>query len=342
MCCAKSSDGWIKTLFVLEARALNRIAVPWTVATINAIVWTILTERVLPPADPEQSLVYETFFSLGLNTTMAFLLVFRLNRSAQRFWLARANWGNVIALGRSITSSVLTHGKHDPRNRDDVIRWVLAFAVSTMHYIRGIKTLMPDTLAGILKEDELRELQEASHPPLHAADTIRFHLKELFIVAETTPFGISLSRTHYLILVEKQLNDMMNEEGAMERIKSTPLPLVYVTHLRTFLIVYLLAIPYTWAPSLGYSTIPVVMLTALAMLGLDGAAEEVQAPFNKDRVNHLNMDAFCLMLMSNIIQQLQDDAERGTKMKCRQTGSEVNVDSIADIGYDDSSNLRSH
>lgn len=330
MSSAKSSDGWIKTLFVLEARALNRIAVPWTVATINAVVWTILAEQVLPPADPEQTLLYEAFFTLGLNTTMAFLLVFRLNRSAQRFWLARAKWGNVIALGRSITSSVLTHGKHDPRNRDDIIRWVLAFAVSTMHFIRGVKTMTPDILAGILNEDERVELQETTHPPLHAADTIRFHIKELFMAAKTTPFGVSQSHTQYLILVEEQLNTMMAEEGAMERIKSTPLPLVYVTHLRTILILYLLAMPYIWAPSLRYSTIPLVMLTAFAMLGLDGAAEEVEAPFSKDRPNHLNMDAFCIMLMSNVLQQLQGHEKREIRMKHRHAVSDANVESIND------------
>jgi putative membrane protein len=341
MSSAKSSDGWIKTLFVFEARALNRIALPWTVATINAVVWTILSEQVLPPHDPDQSLLYETFFSLVLNTTMAFLLVFRLNRSAQRFWLARANWGNVIALARTITGSVLTHGKHDPRNRDDVIRWVLAFTVATMYFIRGIKTMMPDILAGILNEDDLTELQEAAHPPLHAADNMRYHLKELFLVTDTTAFGVSQSRTQYLILMEQQLNTLIAEVGAMERIKSTPLPMVYVTHLRTFLILYLVAIPYIWADSLRYLTIPLVMLTAFAMLGLDGAAEEVEAPFRKERTNHLNMDAFCLLLMSNVLQQLQDDFKREIKLKWQQLASDTIVESISEIGCDDDKNLRS-
>lgn len=341
MCYVKSNDGWVKTLFVLEGRALDRIAVPWMLTTINAVVWTLVAELVLPPMDPERSMLFEAFFSLVMNTTLAFLLVFRLNRSAERFWIARANWGAIVAMGRSITSSVLVHGKHDPRNRDDTIRWVAAFAISTMHFMRGIKTIVPDTVAvaGILRDDELKELQEATHPPLYAADSIRFHLNELFGVVETTPFGIAHNRTQQLILVEQQLNSMMNEEGAMERIKGTPLPLVYVTHLRTFLMMFLLTVPYIWVPALGYFTIPVTMLAAFAMLGLEGAADEVEAPFRKDRTNHLNMDAYCLLLLSNILQKIQQDAERETKLKGRQNTPIGNKESIADSGCQEERNL---
>merc|ERR1712154_630013 len=69
--------------------------------------------------------------------------------------------------------------------------------------------------------------------------------------------SINLLRTQQLISLEKQLNTMIDEEGAMERIKGTPLPLVYVTHLRTWLVLFLLSMPYFWEPSLGYATIPV-------------------------------------------------------------------------------------
>jgi predicted membrane chloride channel (bestrophin family) len=54
----------------------------------------------------------------------------------------------------------------------------------------------------------------------------------------------------------------------------------------------------------------VVILSGFALLGLEGAAQEMEAPFSKDRTGHLNMDAYCLTLLSNIQQQMQDDAER--------------------------------
>lgn len=60
---------------------------------------------------------------------------------------------------------------------------------------------------------------------------------------------------------------------------------------------------------MGYATIPVTMLTAFALLGLEGAATEVEAPFEKHRTNHLNMSAYCLGVLRNITQQIQEDAD---------------------------------
>ena len=41
-----------------------------------------------------------------------------------------------------------------------------------------------------------------------------------------------------------------------------------------------------------HSTIPIVALAALGMLGIEAASVEVEQPFQKDRVNALNMDGY--------------------------------------------------
>jgi predicted membrane chloride channel (bestrophin family) len=73
--------------------------------------------------------------------------------------------------------------------------------------------------------------------------------------------------------------------------------------------------PYVWESTFGYATIPIVFLTAFALLGLEGAAQEVEASFLKNRTNHLNMDAFCLLRISNILQQISESAEPQIKKK---------------------------
>lgn len=310
ICYTKSNEGWGKTLFVFKGRALDQIMLPWALVTANAIVWTCVAELILPPLDQDDFVAFEGFFSLVVNATLAFLLVFRLNRSAERYWVARGAWGAVIALGRTIVSGVLVHGHHDAKKRDNVIRWVAAFAVSTMTFMHSVRQISPAILAGILEEKELQELQKAPHPPLHAMDEIRWNLQKLFFVDEHTPPGLAQARSQQLHLLEGQLNQLMDNTGTLERIKSTPLPLVYVTHLRTCLVLFLLCMPYVWQPSLAWGTIPIVWLASFAYLGLEGAAREVEAPFSKDRVNHLSMDAYVLMLMTNILQQIQQMADR--------------------------------
>jgi predicted membrane chloride channel (bestrophin family) len=93
-------------------------------------------------------------------------------------------------------------------------------------------------------------------------------------------------------------------------VRGTPLPIVYVTHLRTFLIFSLLLFPYVWGPSLGWVTIPFVAATAFAWLGIEGAAAESESPFRADRVNALDMDGYCLGFLGVVKQQLVNHADR--------------------------------
>jgi len=274
---------------------------------------------------------YANVLGLILSSALSFLLVFRLNRSAERFWMARKAWGIVIASSRSIAGGIIVHGRHNPKQRDEVIRWTAAVNIAIMHYTRGIRTLNRGTLLGILNEDEIRKLERLPHPPIHAAERIRRHLTAALHFDEHTPLSIAQGRSQRLTTLENQLNILMLEMGALERIHATPLPLVYVTHLRTFLLCFLLAVPYIWERNLGYATIPIVIMTAYALLGLEGTAMEVEAPFKKDRPNHLNMDAFCLLILKNIVQEIQQEADDEIAARQPITEDDESPEQFADV-----------
>ena len=171
--------------------------------------------------------------------------------------------------------------------------------------------MIAEAFAGILNKDQLKKLMRSTHPPIHAGDICRWHLHQLFTVSgtENVSFSVAQERIQQLSTLEHQLNALQDDLGALERIKATPLPLVYVTHLRTWLVLFLFSMPFIWQPSLGWATIPVVFLTSFAMLGLEGAAVEMESPWTH-RTNHLSMDAYCLLLLSNIQQIIQEDANR--------------------------------
>lgn len=266
-----------------------------------------------------------------LNTSLSFLLVFRLNRAAERYWLARTSWGTIVGNIRHLVSGIEAHGGHDEESRDCAIQWIAAFAVATMQYIRGILDIPPEMLAGVLDPKNVYRMAASSHPPLYASDRVRAALTDLFLVTPETPPGLALAWSQQLDTLEKTLNNMMDQEGAMERIRSTPLPLVYVAHLRIFLIVFLLSLPYIWYPSWRWSTIPIVFVTSFAMLGLEGAAVEVESPFRRNRPNHLDMDAFCIVIMRTIQQTLCESADRDIERKA-QTGSALNKKVVPDDG----------
>ena len=46
-------------------------------------------------------------------------------------------------------------------------------------------------------------------------------------------------------LMEQNINELLEQLGGMEKVRTTPLPLVYVTQLRTVLLLYLLTLVST-------------------------------------------------------------------------------------------------
>jgi predicted membrane chloride channel (bestrophin family) len=130
-------------------------------------------------------------------------------------------------------------------------------------------------------------------------------LQTCFVSHPDTPPGLAHAWSQQLDMLEnKTLNNIM----VMERIRSSPLPLVYVMHLRIFLFVFFISLPYIWYPSWRWSTIPIVLVTSFAMLGLEGIAIEVEYPFRRDRPNHLDTDNFCTVALGTIQQTVCDAA----------------------------------
>lgn len=251
--------------------------------------------------------------------------------------MARMSWGAIIASCRVIVGGVLVHARHDPKHRDETIRWMAAFSVVLTHFMRGIRKIDPMTVHGILYEAEIQELETMSHPPLQVAEKVRMNLAKAFHFDDKTPFSIALGRSQRLDTLEKEVNELILQMGALERIQSTPLPLVYVTHLRTFLVGFLLGFPYIWERNLGYGTIPVVALTAFALLGLEGAAMEVESPFETNRPNHLNMDAYCLVVLKNVLQLIKNDADSQILSRERHDQRDLHVEQIPEVDRSSSS-----
>ena len=91
----------------------------------------------------------------------------------------------------------------------------------------------------------------------------------------------------------------------LTKVNATPLPFVYVAHLRTFLLVYL-ALWYLEAlASHGWAALPGVALSSWALLGIEAAAIECERPFRR-RANHLALGRFCVVVAENVAQTLVD------------------------------------
>jgi hypothetical protein len=76
-------------------------------------------------------------------------------------------------------------------------------------YLRQRGFQNPETTRGILSIEELKEFETASHIPIHAADDVRYHLKEIFRIDGDTPVGLAFEQTQQLDTLEQEVNGLI-------------------------------------------------------------------------------------------------------------------------------------
>jgi putative membrane protein len=213
-------------------------------------------------------------------------------------------WGAVIAHSRLLVGSIVEHCNHEPECRDNAIGWVVGHAIALKEDMRESDAHFEyEEIVGFLSPEQFECLASSKHPCLYALTELRFALKTAFAVSADTPAALGFSHTSEMRMMEQSMDALQLNMGGLERVRSTPLPIMFVAHLRTFMMLYLLSLPYLYGHTWGYGTIPSVFLTAYALLGIDGSASECESPFKK-RPNHLDMEGYCLITMENVEQIL--------------------------------------
>lgn len=112
--------------------------------------------------------------------------------------------------------------------------------------------------------------------------------------------------------------------GGCERIQGTPLPYVYVAHLRSFLLVVLCAVPFLFACEWQWATIPLSLLVALALLGIEAASVECERPFSSNpSKNHHDLERFAVLLSTEVSHMLR-------RAEARAAGGTASVEQTAE------------
>ena len=224
-----------------------------------------------------------------------------------------------------VDDAIVNLGRVAPEEVDELIRWFVGFIVATKCWLR-VEPVPAAQLAGVLGANEIEEMHaKAKHVHLYCANRVRSAIARALLMEETAAAHPSSRRVaslhpHHaaevLRALRSHLDVLVDMGGAMERIKATRLPVVYVSHLRTFLLLYVLSMPFVYVGIWGWGTVPAVGAVAFALLGIEGAATECENPFSAKRTNHLGMDGFCENSMGEVMQMLrwwkerEDEAEK--------------------------------
>ena len=88
----------------------------------------------------------------------------------------------------------------------------------------------------------------------------------------------------------QNLTQFEDDLGACERILKTKMPFGYLIHLRTFLVLWLLTLPFALITKVGWGTIPTACAILYALAGLEMIGVEIENPFGHD-YNDLPLDS---------------------------------------------------
>jgi len=288
------SSSWWKTVLVLDynGRGIKSFIAPFVFINVVSAAWTCAYELALPKRDADLD-AFDVVYTLVF-TTMGFLLVFRLSRAAVRFWDCRTAFGNINVGVRSLVDVALVYGEgRDPEAMDDLCAWSCAFASATKQYLRGLKTIDPAEVVGILSEDDRARVERSSHPPLYCLAMTRRAIFRAFGRDATSDSVNDTMRLESRVReLHTHIDTLVLQEGALERLRATKLPQIYVMHLRTFVCAYCVSLPFVFVSRWRWGTIIAVFVVSFALLGIEGGATECEIPFNATHSNHLRMDQY--------------------------------------------------
>ncbi len=202
-----------------------------------------------------------------LGFVISLLLAYRTNTAYDRWWEGRKLWGSLVNSSRNLALklSVILSDENDKK----FLRQVIPAYASILS-----KHLSNKEVSKMLYENIDLEIDHEKHKPNQVAKSIFEKINELYKLGKITG--------DQLITINNELQTFTDVCGACERIKNTPIPYSYSAFIKKFIFFYIMTLPFGYAFSLGYYSIPVVIFTFYVLASLELIAEEIEDPFGDD------------------------------------------------------------
>jgi ion channel-forming bestrophin family protein len=232
---------------------------------------------------------------------LSLLLILRTNAGYDRWWEARKLWGGIVNQSRNLVISGLAYGPAAPTWREQFVRWAAIFPHVARCSLRG----QPPTteVAALIGPDEAACLARADHMPSFVAFRLAELLREACACGQMDRFAF--------LQVDRERSLLIDHVGACERIRKTPLPLVYAIKVRRAIALFLLSLPFALLHKMDTEwLVPfITLLVAYPLLALDQIGVELQNPFPETNVSHLPLGELSAMIEQNLLALLRTKQE---------------------------------
>jgi putative membrane protein len=273
---------WLDHFFDIRGTMVKEISL--RVAT--CVVWSALVVAAYSNGFTRIAIPSTLHGLVGV--ALGLLLVFRTNSSYDRFWEGRKLWGGIVNETRNVVRGACVHLSGHPDLLQRLARWTAVFPRASMQMLRGVKVSVSSR---DLPEGEVAAVSEAQHPALAAAGRMTDCLKE----AHRRGAISDIVFTH----LDQNVQLLVDYLGGCERIRKTPLPFVYVIHLRRSLVIYCFTLPFALVETFGWATVLDVLLVSYTFFGIEEIGVEIEGPFGFDD-NDLPLEEICETIERNV------------------------------------------
>jgi putative membrane protein len=282
---------WWHVVFSYRGTVLRNIFARVSIVTLFAVAIEILYAiGVRWNLVEKQAGLFEPAGFAVFGSLLGFLIVFRMNSSAGRYWEGRSHWGMLINSSRSLArcGAVYGHPAHD------LAQLIGGYVLSIKHTLRDSGDV--DEIQEYVSKDLFTLMGRFGNPPSAAAAAI-----SLWIAERQRTGRIDGSQVRHM---EDLLARMVDAQGGCEKIKKTPLPFVYAAMIKQLILVYLTVLPLVLCGRTGWWTPVIVAILSFGFFGIEEAGVEIEDPFGLED-NCLPLDAICVGIIRDTAQLAQ-------------------------------------
>lgn len=235
-----------------------------------------------------------TYIGLVLFLTMAF----RNNTAVNNYQSGLRSFYAFKTAIRSFLNTLLNRiprGAIAPEVRARALSLITTFPYAVMLDLREQRVFGPNTIEGVLSDADLVAVQNSPTLPVYIIEELTKLVTEINPVTGN-PTANSLHAS---------IGALMGPYVECEKIKQNPCMLSYVAHMRAFLVGYLVTLPLTLVETMGWVTMPVLVIITWALLSLEMLSVDVENPFDGQGRSDLRLRTHCQLIKEQALESWQ-------------------------------------
>lgn len=209
-----------------------------------------------------------------VGAALGLLLVFRTNTSYDRYWEGRKLLGASVNRLRDLLRQVVgsARGEEGQQLCLELRRQLIVFFGLQRQYLRNERDL--GEFSEIMGAEEKARLEPLAVRPLaYLALTSQ-------LLADAYSKGLFSDEVYRNI--DQNLTSLVESMGGSERIMKTPVPFAYAQHIKGFLFIFCVTLPFVLAEPTGRWNPVASAAVAYALFGIEEIGVEIEDPFGDD------------------------------------------------------------